>query len=110
MKTLFIALLALLTITGCNQDSNKLSLEKEIFFAAMNDPKRNFETEITNSMEKQHLKTQGQAMLYMLDQGIQSESAQSSGQLPDPASLSRQVRAMMQARESIAGIEAEIDK
>jgi hypothetical protein len=110
MKTLFIVLLALLTITGCNQDSNKLNLEKEIFFAAINDPGRDLETEITSTMGKQHLQTQGQAMLYILDQGIQSGSAQPSGQTPDQAVLSRQVRAMIQARESIAGIEADVGK
>jgi len=107
MKILFIALLTLLAITGCNQDSNKLGLEKEIFFAAINDPSRDLETEIANTVVKQHLKTQGEAMLYLLDQGIQSGSAQPAGQPPDPATLSRQVRAMMQARESIAGIEAD---
>ena len=110
MKIIFIAFITLLVITGCNQDSNKLNLEKEVFFAAINDPKRDLETEITNTMGKQHLKTQGEAMLYVLDQGIQSGSAQSSGQPPDPATLPRQVRAMMQARESIAGIEADVGK
>jgi len=110
MRTLIIVLLALLTITGCNQESNKLALEKEIFFAAMNDHGNELETRITSTMEKQHLQTQAQAMLYILDQDIQAGSPPPSGQPPEQGTLSRQVRAMMQARESIAGIEADIGK
>ena len=110
MKTLIFVLFSLLTISGCNQESNKLSLEKEIFFAAMNDPGRELETQITATMEKQHLQTQEQAMIYMLNQGIQAGSPQPPGQPPEQGTLSRQVRAMMQALESISGIEADSGK
>ena len=129
MKYLILTLLALLALAGCNQDSAKVSRQKEIYFASMDVPRLELEKEITKTMEKQHLQTQGQAMLYILNQsiaslplvdGIVSDAIAKAGvTIPpddsldaaaDRIKLAKQIQALIMARDSIARIEAENGK
>ena len=129
MRYLILALLALLAFAGCSQDSAKVSRQKEIYFASMDVPRLELEKEITKTMEKQHLQTLGQAMLYILNQsiaslplvdGIVSDAIAKTGvTIPpddpldaaaDRIKLAKQIQALIKARDSIARIEAENGK
>jgi len=103
--------------------------QKDIYFSLSDVPRREQEREITKTMETQHLPTPGKAMIYLLDQNIaflprvdamvNQAAIQAGVQLPpkDPLDeaearikVAREVRSMLQAREAIARIEAELNQ
>jgi PBP1b-binding outer membrane lipoprotein LpoB len=128
MKSFVFILLSAIFLLGCgNQDSPKVQQQKEIYFSVSGGvPRQELEKEITRIIDRQHLATPGQAMIYSLDQtiaflpqvnSIVEKAASKTGvQLPpedaldvaeDQIKLAREIRAMTQAREAIAALEAE---
>ena len=99
--------------------------QKEIYFSLSDIPKQELEAEIHRTMETQHLSTEGQAMIYLLDKsiayipqvnGIVSQAAKQAGvSLPptdpivraeDQIEIARELQALRKAREEIAKLEA----
>ena len=128
MRAILLASLAAIAILGCHHDSSKVERQKAIYFSVSDVPRRELEREITRTMETQHLPTPGRAMIYLLDQSIAllprvdamvEQAATKAGvRLPptDPSEeseakikVAREVRSMLQARQAIARIEAEVE-
>ena len=128
MKSLAFICLSALIILGCgNQDSPKVQRQKEIYFSVSGGvPRQELEKEITRVIDREHLATPGQAMIYLLDQSItylpkvnsivEKAASDIGAKLPpedpldaieDQIKLARKIRAMTQARGAIAAIETE---
>ncbi len=128
MKAILLAFLTAFAVLGCHHDSPKVERQKALYFSVSDVPRRELEREITRTMETQHLPTPGRAMIYLLNQSIALlprvdamvlEAATRAGtHLPptDPLDeaeakikIAREVRSMLQAREAISRIEAEVE-
>lgn len=128
MKAILLAFFTAFAVLGCHDDSPKVERQKAIYFSVSDVPRRELEREIIRTMETQHLPTPGRAMIYLLDQSIaflprvdamvEEAITKAGGHLPptDPLDeaeakikIAREVRSMLQAREAISRIEAEVE-
>jgi hypothetical protein len=126
MKNIIVTALALLSLLGCHQDSDKVARQKAIYFSVSDVPRVELEREITRNMEIQHLSSPGKAMIYSLDQsiialpqieaivdkaaiqaGIQRPPKNSLDEAEGQIKVAKEIRTLSRARDAIAKIEAE---